>query len=182
MGRKLRVALGVGLASVAAVAYAGRPHPPAPMPACSHPRLVVHKHEAQLELICDEGTRRFPVTFGADPVGAKQKRGDERTPEGRYTISAKVKNDRFHRFLKVSYPNADDLRRAHAAGVDPGGGIGIHGVRTELAALARLYIRSGAALSSRVWGPTDGCIGMVNEDVELVYDAVPVGTRVDIQP
>jgi lipoprotein-anchoring transpeptidase ErfK/SrfK len=33
-----------------------------------------------------------------------------------------------------------------------------------------------------VWGPTDGCIGMVNEDVELVYDAVPVGTSVVIEP
>jgi lipoprotein-anchoring transpeptidase ErfK/SrfK len=33
-----------------------------------------------------------------------------------------------------------------------------------------------------MWGPTDGCIGMTNEDVEVVYDAVRVGTRVVILP
>jgi murein L,D-transpeptidase YafK len=182
MGKKLRIALLTGVVGAAALASAGRARPSVKLSPCTQPRIVVHKHEAQLELVCKEGSHRYPVTFGADPVGPKQRRGDERTPEGRYSVSAKVENARFHRFMKLSYPNAEDVRRARAAGVDPGGGVGIHGVRASLAGLARLFIRSGGALSSRVWGPTDGCIGMVNEDVEVVYDSVPVGTEVRIEP
>lgn len=42
--------------------------------------------------------------------------------------------------------------------------------------------RASGAISSRVWGPTDGCIGMTNEDVEALYERVPVGTSVTIVP
>lgn len=34
----------------------------------------------------------------------------------------------------------------------------------------------------QVWGPTDGCIGLANEDVTLLYALVPVGTKVTIKP
>ena len=149
---------------------------------CTEASIVISKRTAQLELRCREGLHTYPVTFGASPVGPKQRRGDERTPEGHYHISAKVKPERFHRFLKLSYPNTDDRRRALAAGVNPGDGIGIHGVRSSLAAVARLFIRSAGALSARAWGPTDGCIGMINEDVEVVYNAVKVGTEVTVLP
>src|SRR5438132_1652597 len=44
---------------------------------------------------------------------------------------------------------------------------------TRLAHATRLY---------QLWGPTDGCIALSNEDVEVVYDAVKVGTRVTIDP
>ncbi len=149
---------------------------------CTQPAIVIHKHEARLELRCREEVRSYQVTFGAEPLGTKQKRGDERTPEGHYSISAKSRDARFHRFLKISYPNKTDRARAARTGVDPGGGIGIHGVRASLAGIAKLFIRSAGALSSRAWGPTDGCIGMINEDVETVFDAVPVGTSVTIEP
>lgn len=167
---------------VTAIAIGSRPARSGPHLVCSSPSISIVKHLAQLTLHCEEGDRLYPVTFGASPVGHKQKRGDERTPEGDYHIAAKVKSERFHRFLKVSYPNEGDRRRAAQAGVDPGGGIGIHGVRAQLAGLARLFIRGGRALSSSAWGPTDGCIGMTNEDVEDVFAAVPAGTAVHIAP
>ncbi|WP_420814199.1 L,D-transpeptidase family protein [Polyangium fumosum] len=34
----------------------------------------------------------------------------------------------------------------------------------------------------QVWGPTDGCIGLANEDVDVLYAIVPVGTKVTIKP
>jgi hypothetical protein len=33
------------------------------------------------------------ATFGASPVGPKEREGDERTPEGTYHVSFKVKTD-----------------------------------------------------------------------------------------
>jgi hypothetical protein len=29
-----------------------------------------------------------------------------------------------------------------------------------------------------VWGPTDGCIGVANEDAEALFDAVTIGTPI----
>jgi hypothetical protein len=167
----------IGLAAIALGCARPRAHPP-----CGHPRIHVVKHLAQLSLVCDEGTTTYPVTFGAEPIGNKQRRGDERTPEGTYQVTAKSTVPRFHRFLRLSYPSEADRRRAAAAGIDPGGGIGIHGVRASLAGVARLFIRSAGALGFRAWGPTDGCIGMINEDVEVVFDAVCVGTEVRVEP
>jgi murein L,D-transpeptidase YafK len=151
--------------------------------ACSAPEIRVFKKEGELELWCGgarEGT--MPATFGAHPNGPKEREGDERTPEGRYSVSSKIKSERFHRFLAISYPTDDERRRAKERGIArPGGGIGIHGVRADLAGPARAWTRfartSGLA---GVWGPTDGCIGVTNEDAETLYDLVPVGTRVTI--
>ena len=56
----------------------------------------------------------------------------------------------------------------------PGGGIGIHGTEERQAALARIWIRLAHATSAaRVWGPTEGCIALTNEDVDALFDAVP---------
>jgi hypothetical protein len=152
---------------------------------CASPEVFIDKSDMALELRCAGVTRgRFPVTFGANPVGAKEREGDERTPEGTYTITSRVVSRRFHRFLGVSYPNADDLRRARTLGVTrPGGGIGIHGVDAQRAGLAAVWIWLARSTSlSRAWGPTDGCVAMTNADVEVLFSHVPVGTRVVITP
>jgi murein L,D-transpeptidase YafK len=91
---------------------------------------------------------------------------------------------RFHRFLGISYPNSADLQRAKQLGITrPGGAIGIHGTKSNLAMVARAWLRLGNTLGlMQLWGPTDGCIGVANEDVEILYQAVKLGTRVTILP
>ena len=133
--------------------------------ACASPEIRVYKRSGELELVCDGKVRKtMPATFGANPIGPKEREGDERTPEGTYTIASKTKSDRFHRFLAVSYPNDDDRKRAKDTGITRlGGGIGIHGVRKDLAGTARAWTRLASATGlAGVWGPTDGCIGLVN--------------------
>jgi murein L,D-transpeptidase YafK len=187
MGRRplLRYAsLCVALAAIgfAALAWPSSAESAGP---CAGPELRVFKREGELELVCGgKVTRIMPATFGASPVGPKEREGDERTPEGTYTITSKTKSDKFHRFLAVSYPNDDDRRRAKDKGITRvGGGIGIHGVRKGLASPARAWTRfARAAGIAAVWGPTDGCIGLSNEDVEVLYDVVPAGARVTISP
>lgn len=153
--------------------------------ACDSPEIAVYKKEGLLELYCNAKLRRsMAATFGANPVGPKEKEGDEKTPEGNYTISSKVMSDRFYRFLGVSYPNAEDKKRGREKGIQKlGGGIGIHGTTKKLAAAARIWTRFASATGlSSVWGPTDGCIGLTNEDVDFLYQVVPVGTKVLIWP
>jgi hypothetical protein len=157
---------------------------PAPLE-CQQPALKIHKRQGVVELYCAETLRgRFLATFGRNPVGPKLQEGDERTPEGHYYVSSRVETPRFYRFLGVSYPNAEDQRRAREFKImRPGGGIGIHGTKKSLAGLARLWLRAGHLLGlNRLWGPTDGCIGVSNEDIEVLYDAVHVGTPIEITP
>jgi L,D-peptidoglycan transpeptidase YkuD (ErfK/YbiS/YcfS/YnhG family) len=46
-----------------------------------------------------------------------------------------------------------------------------------------MWIRlAGASGLARMWGPTDGCIALMNEDVQVVYESVRVGTPVIISP
>jgi murein L,D-transpeptidase YafK len=149
---------------------------------CRAPEIRVYKREGAVELRCEGQVRRtMPATFGGNPNGPKEREGDQRTPEGTYRVSARVKNDRFHRFLGISYPNDEDRRRAALRVTKLGGGIGIHGTTARLAGLARAWTRfASAAGVSALWGPTDGCIGVSNEDVEVLFDAAPVGTKVTI--
>jgi hypothetical protein len=153
--------------------------------ACKAPEIRVYKREGSLELLCEGKLRRtMAATFGGDPVGPKEREGDQRTPEGSYRIASRVKSERFHRFLGVSYPNEEDRRRAAEKGITKlGGGIGIHGTSTRLAGVARAWTRLASAVGlAGVWGPTDGCIGVANEDAELLFAAAPIGTKVVIAP
>lgn len=156
-----------------------------PLRRCASPSIHVDKSEGTLELRCSgRVARRYGVTFGANPVGPKEREGDERTPEGTYHLISHGRTRRFHRFMGISYPNEEDLRRARRRGVArPGRGVGIHGSRGERAWLMSLWIpfahRFGLV---QRWGPTDGCIALSNRDVAELYRFVEVGTPVHIDP
>jgi L,D-peptidoglycan transpeptidase YkuD (ErfK/YbiS/YcfS/YnhG family) len=181
MRRRAVLALTTVATCVAAMVMLALPGQARAVGSCPGAEIRVYKAEGALELWCGGAlARAMAATFGANPVGPKRREGDERTPEGEYTITSRERSARFYRFLRLSYPNPEDQRRARAEGVaNPGGAIGIHGVTPRLSALARAWIRlAAAARLSGVWGPTDGCIGVSNEDVGMLYDAVPVGARV----
>lgn len=137
--------------------------------------LVVHKGERSLSVYRHgRALQTYPVVFGRND-GRKLYEGDRRTPSGVYRITKKRPHYRFHRFLDFDYPNADDLenyRRAVAHGivpkkgsapVSPGRLLGIHG--SDKPELNRVGID---------W--TYGCVALVNEDVEKLYEIVPEGT------
>ena len=108
--------------------------------------------------------------LGDAPMGHKRFQGDERTPEGRYTIDYGNPASSYYLSLHISYPNAQDRAYAAAQGRSPGGLIFIHGQPNGLPA-------------GRVPGDwTDGCIALSNEEIEALYEAVPDGAVIDLLP
>ena len=110
------------------------------------------------------------VQLGDAPEGHKRFEGDERTPEGRYTIDARNPASAYHLSLHISYPNPADRAYALQRGRSPGGEIFIHGQPNWLPA-------------GRLPGDwTDGCIALSNAEIELLWQVVPDGTPIEIRP
>jgi len=137
-------------------------------------RILVVKSARLLELWSgDVVLKQYPVALGSRPRGAKRRSGDNRTPEGTYYIDGRSRRSVYHRALHISYPNDDDLARARAARVDPGGDILIHG-------MPAWYGPHDPVRFFRDW--TNGCIAVGNTAIEEIWDAVDDGTLVEIRP
>ena len=136
--------------------------------------ILVEKSAHRLSLFQrGRATRTYLIALGQQPVGDKVRRGDMRTPEGRFTIEARNPQSKFHRALRISYPDAAHRARARKLGVSPGGDIMIHGLPPRQAWV-------GAAHRDFDW--TEGCIAVTNEEIEEMWDAIPVGTPIHILP
>ena len=120
----------------------------------------------------DAVVKEFHVALGANPKGHKQQEGDERTPEGEYTLDYKKAHSSFYRAMHVSYPNANDKAAAKASGVLPGGFIMVHGQRNGFGWLAPITQRFD-------W--TDGGIALTNSEKDEFMKLVKVGTRIRIE-
>ena len=117
--------------------------------------------------------RTYRIAIGRNPVGAKRRQGDHKTPEGEYIVDAKKSESRFHLALHLSYPNLVDRERAQKAGVDPGGDIEIHGLENGLGWISGLQ---------RHFDWTDGCIAVTDSEIDEIWKMVDVGTVVEIRP
>lgn len=112
------------------------------------------------------------LSMGFDPTGHKVQEGDGRTPEGHYFINGKHPSQKYQKFLNISYPNEKDIANARALGVQAGGYVGIHG---DKGGWQGFKDRRNPA-----W--TLGCISVDNYSIEEIYQLVPVGTEIFIQP
>jgi murein L,D-transpeptidase YafK len=137
-------------------------------------RIIIVKSAREMTLMCrGKPVKTYKVALGTQPVGAKERQGDHKTPEGNYVIDSKVENSRFHRALHISYPSAADRGRARKLGVSPGGDVEIHGLEAK-------YGWIGSAHRRVDW--TDGCVAVTNEEIDEIWPMVPVGTPVEIRP
>jgi murein L,D-transpeptidase YafK len=136
--------------------------------------IVVEKSQHRLSLY-RRGIllRSYLVALGQQPVGDKERIGDNRTPEGLFHIEARNPASRYHRSLRISYPDAAHRARARTLGVAPGGDIMIHGLPD-----AQAWV--GASHRDFDW--TEGCIAVTNQEIEEIWSAVPVGTPIQIKP
>lgn len=136
--------------------------------------VVVDKSVKKLYLI-KQGVRyrQYSVALGPQPSGHKIMSGDERTPEGRYYLDQKRANSDFYKAIHISYPNAADIENARNLGADPGGAIMIHGMPNELNWPVELAQRFN-------W--TNGCIAVTNHEMDEIWNAIDVGTPIEILP
>jgi tetratricopeptide (TPR) repeat protein len=137
-------------------------------------RVLIEKRERRLTLFSkDKILKSYRIALGGNPNGPKERQGDNKTPEGVYTISARNRDSRYHLSLRISYPNEKDRKRAQELGVSPGGNIMIHGLKNGFSWV-------GDSHATRDW--TEGCIAVTNEEIEEIARLVPNGTVVEIQP
>ncbi len=137
-------------------------------------KVLIEKKARRLTLLTrGEVIKTYRIALGGNPVGPKERQGDNKTPEGTYVIDSRNGNSRYHLALHISYPNEADQKRARELGVSPGGDIMIHGLKNGFAPL-------GAAHTEVDW--TKGCIAVTNQEMEEIYHFVPDGTIVEIKP
>jgi lipoprotein-anchoring transpeptidase ErfK/SrfK len=136
--------------------------------------IVVYKRERTL-ILYNRGVpvKTYFIALGSQPVGDKQRKGDQRTPEGLFYINAHNPASKFHLALRISYPSDAHRARAAVLGVDPGGDIMIHGLPKD-------FSEAGKAQSENDW--TNGCVAVSNQEIEEIWHAVPDGTPVQIKP
>jgi murein L,D-transpeptidase YafK len=113
------------------------------------------------------------VSLGPHPIGAKWRAGDGKTPEGSYRIDYRKADSSFHRALHISYPEPKDIAMARSHGVSPGNLVMIHGIRDGLT-------RTGQKLLPPDW--TDGCVAVKNHEIDEIWQLVPDGTQIILQP
>ena len=136
--------------------------------------ILILKKDHVMELLASgKVIRTYKVALGSGGLAAKVREGDARTPEGRYIIDAKYEHSSYHKALHVSYPSAEDRRRAARLGVSPGGAIMIHGLPNG---------KGWVGARHRLFDWTLGCIAVTDEEIDEVWNLVPVGTPVEIDP
>lgn len=137
-------------------------------------KVIVRKNERKLYLMNqDRVLRTFKIALGLRPEGHKQFEGDFRTPEGKYRLTRRNPNSEYFLSILVDYPNAEDVRRARAQGLRPGGAIMIHG-EPNLPKKSRDYY------ANVDW--TEGCIAVSNSDMVEIWLMTPPDTPIEILP
>lgn len=153
------------------------------------PVIEIWKGPRRMELRAgDELVREFRIALGPAPRMPKEKQGDGRTPVGRYYVSDKLPASRFRRFLGISYPNPDDAERGYTSRlIDANEWAdiffanlrgGIPTWRTALGGRVGIHGLGGRPLLPVDW--TEGCVAVSDEEIDFLYERVPVGTTVII--
>lgn len=136
--------------------------------------VVVKKSQSSMEVMRDgKVIKRYRIAMGDNPKGHKAKEGDQRTPQGRYVLDYKKSDSAFYRSIHISYPNDEDLLRAKALGIKPGGMIMIHGQNPK---------SSMSPEEAQQYNWTNGCIAITNKEMDELWLAIDEGTPIEIWP
>lgn len=141
--------------------------------------VVVLKESYELKVYDQDGWyATYPVVFGSKSLDDKMVEGDRKTPEGVYHIASKRPHEKWDKMMLIDFPTQADMEKfkdRKAKGLIPknakiGGGIAIHGTWPHDDMAVDLY---------QNW--TNGCIALKNEDIDELYDLLPVGAQVVIR-
>ncbi|WP_144206778.1 L,D-transpeptidase family protein [Shewanella donghaensis] len=116
--------------------------------------------------------KEYQVAFGRNPKGHKEQEGDQKTPEGSYTLDYKKEDSSFYRAMHISYPNVQDNQNAKSKGFSAGGFIMVHGQRNWLGWFSSI---------TQKYNWTNGCIALTNSEMDEFMDLVEIGTEIYIE-
>ncbi|MBC7901871.1 MAG: L,D-transpeptidase [Gemmatimonadaceae bacterium] len=141
--------------------------------------IIIDKSDYELQVYDEEGWyATYPVVFGSKSIDDKMMEGDRKTPEGTYKIISKRPHEKWDKMMLIDYPTKADYEKFNARkakGLIPksariGNGIGIHGT----------WARDDMAVDYfQNW--TNGCISLKREEIEELYEMIPIGTKVTIR-
>jgi len=140
-------------------------------------KVIVKKSTRMLYLSAGgEIYKKYHVSLGIMPEGAKEIEGDMRTPEGIYTLDYRQESNLYNKSIHISYPNEKDKAKAKELNASAGGMIMIHGTPSNW---------SLSPIGD--WMPilmdwTEGCIALSNDDMEEVWERTKNGTPIYIIP
>jgi murein L,D-transpeptidase YafK len=165
----------LAISSAVALLILMRPPPPVPVlpPLVGAVERIVVQKAARRMMLFQGGAvvRSYRIALGFAPLGTKERQGDGRTPEGRFEIDRRNAGSAYHLSLGINYPRPEDRKRAAAGGYSPGGDIFFHGQPNALP--------DGAVVPGD-W--TAGCLALTDAEMREIWDAVPIGTEVEILP
>jgi len=139
-------------------------------------KLIVFKSKHVLILLNCAGDllSRHRVSLGANPIGTKLKQGDNRTPEGTYSVVDMRSDPKYYKEILISYPNREDRQRSRELGFNPGGGITLH------AQVPWNWDGKGDDYTlTKDW--TSGCVALTNDGMDTVWSMVNKNTVIEIQ-
>jgi murein L,D-transpeptidase YafK len=137
-------------------------------------KVVVEKENRKLHLMRNgDAFRTFDIALGVEPIGDKEREGDQKTPEGRYSLDERNPHSDFFLAIHISYPSPADRAVARVKGYDPGGAIMIHGQPN-----APTY--SAAYYRTQDW--TNGCIAVSNSDMIDIWLMTQIDTPIEVLP
>jgi murein L,D-transpeptidase YafK len=153
--------------------------------------IKVYKENRRLELWDDQKMiKEYKIMLGLNPIGAKMEEGDNKTPEGEYTLDLVNPQSKYHYAFHISYPNTKQKIKALLHGKNPGSNIMIHGypnqlseinywlTKMELLTESEEKVREMLAMND--W--TNGCIALSNSDIDELKNMVSVPTKITIFP
>jgi len=158
-------------------------------------KLIVNRNSFRVELYSGKiFVKSYKAAFGKNAASVKKSGSDLVTPIGEYRICSIENSGRYHRFMKLNYPNEKDIAEAlkrkyitkqefdtiikssiendcQCEGTRLSANIGIHGIGEYDFIFRNLPFPFN-------W--TDGSIAISNESIDELYSVVKIGTSVKI--
>ena len=160
----------------------------------SEPWLLVDTGKLTLTVMQDDRPRMtlHNIAIGRYGASLEKRRGDNKTPLGRFRITRIQRETNFHRFIGLDYPGVDRAQKglregvisqrelqsilgAHRRGKTPpqdtalGGHIGIHG------------LGQGDPVLHETLNWTRGCVALTDEQVDALLSWARIGMTVEIR-
>jgi murein L,D-transpeptidase YafK len=140
-------------------------------------KVIIKKSTRMLYLSANgQIYKKYHISLGIVPKGAKVSEGDMKTPEGVYTLDWRQRSKLYNKSIHISYPNKKDKEKAKKLNLKSGGMIMIHGTPSNWS-LSPIGDWMPMLLD---W--TEGCIALSNDDMEEVWSQTTDGTPIYIIP